>query len=88
MKIPCYGRQNGEKRNFFCLYLQRAIIRITGLIEINKIRIQPVIYIVNTEHPTAVEFFIYFMGRRIDGGEIKPVIRRKSVLIDPAEILR
>ena len=63
MKIPGYGRQNGEKRNFFCLYLQCAVVSTSRLIKINKIRIQAVVNIINTEYPAAMNFlFILCVG--------------------------
>src|SRR6202171_3327187 len=87
MKIPGNGWQDGKQGNFFCLHLQCAVIWIARMIEINKIRIQPVINIVNTEDPATMKFLIYFMSGGINGGQVQAIIWREPVLIDPAEIL-
>jgi len=87
MKVPCNGWQNRKKRDFFCLYLKRTVIGTARLVEINKIGVQTVVNIVNAKNPTTVKLFIYFMSGCINGSEVKAVIWREPVLIDPAEIL-
>ena len=87
MKIPGNGWQDGEKGNFFCLHLQGTVVRVACLIKVNKVWIQAVINIVNTEDPATIKFLVYFMGGGVNGSQVQAVIRRQPVLVDPAEIL-
>ena len=57
-------------------------------VEINKIRIEVVVHVINTEHPTAMNFFIWFEGWCVRCGEIETMIIRQAILIYFTVLLR
>src|SRR5215831_5614848 len=56
LEIVCHRRNDREQRYLLGFNFQRSIIRISGLIEVYKIRIQVTINIINAEYPIMLPF--------------------------------
>ena len=87
MKIPGDRWKDRKKGNLLGLHLQGSIVRAAGLIKINKIRIEMIVNIVNTKHPTAMNFFIWFECWRVRCGKIEAMIIWQTILIYFAVLL-